>query len=119
MVALEGKMALSKWKYKHYFILLEVKAKDGCVKCTLCPSVKCSSTSIKSNCNLMYHLSMAHSSTEQVAKNTIVDTVHNNNSRPGLANVSPANKQEHEATPPKQPKLYFFTQTSKKTCDTE
>ncbi|MEQ2230998.1 hypothetical protein ILYODFUR_034903 [Ilyodon furcidens] len=75
----------SKWKYKHYFIPLEVKAKDGRVKCTLCPSAQCLSTSTVSNPTLMKHLSTAHSSTELVAKNTIVD---NNKSRPGVASLT-------------------------------
>ena len=40
----------------------------------------------------MKHLSMTHSSTKLVAKNTIADTV-DDDSRPGVANVSSANKE--------------------------
>ena len=83
----EGKLAFSKWKYRHYFNLLEVKGKNLHVKCTLCPGAKCLSTSVVSNSNLMKHLSTAHTSTKLVAINTVVDTV-NDDSRPDVANVS-------------------------------
>ena len=67
-------MALSKWKGRHYFNLL--------------------SMSVVSNSNLIKHLS--------TAKNTVVDTVYGD-SRPGVANVSSANKEGHGAS--KQQKL--------------
>ena len=44
----------------------------------------------------MNHLSAAHVSTTLVAKNTVVDTV-DDDSRPGVANVSSANKEGHGA----------------------
>ena len=52
--------------------------------------------SVVSNSNLMNHLSTAHASTKLVAKNTVVDTV-DDDSRPGVANVSSANKEGHGA----------------------
>ena len=62
------------------------------VKCSLCPRAKCLSTSVVSNSNLMKHLSTAKASTTLVAKNTVVDTV-DDDSRPGVANVSSTNKE--------------------------
>ena len=44
----------------------------------------------------MNHLSTAHTSTKVVAKNTVVDTV-DDDSRPGVANVSSAYKEGHRA----------------------
>ena len=44
----------------------------------------------------MKHLSAAHISTKLVAKNIFVDTV-DDDSRPGVANVSSANKEGHRA----------------------
>ena len=52
--------------------------------------------SIVSNSNLMNHLSTARASTKLVAKKNIVDTV-DDDSRPGVANVSSANKEGHGA----------------------
>ena len=66
------------------------------MKCTLCPRVKCLSTSIVSNSNLMKHLSTAHASTKLVAKNTVVATA-DGDSRPGVANMSSANKDGNGA----------------------
>ena len=73
----------SKWKYRHYLNPLEVKGKNV--------HVRCLSTSVASNSNLMKHLSTAHASTTLVAKNTIVDAAADD-SRPGVANMSSANK---------------------------
>lgn len=103
----EGKLAFSKWKYRPYFNLVEVKGKNVYVKCTLCPGAKCLSTSVVSNSNLMKHLSTAHASTTLVAENTV-------DSRPGVANVSSANKEGHGATPYKQLKLDFSAPASQK-----
>ena len=50
------------------------------------------STSVVNNSNLMKHLSAVHVSTKLVAKNSVVDTV-DDDSRPGVANVSSANKE--------------------------
>ena len=36
----KGKLAFSKWKYRRYFNLLEVKGKNIHVKCTSCPRAK-------------------------------------------------------------------------------
>ena len=93
-----GKLAFSKWKYRHYFNLLEVKRKNIHVRCTLCPRLKFLCMSIVSNSNLMKHLQMAHVvvSTKLVAKNT-VDTDDDDDSRPGEANMSSANKEGHRA----------------------
>ena len=56
----------------------------------------------------MNHLSTAHASKKQVAKNTVVNTV-DVDSRPGVANVSSANKEGHgavrAATAPSSQKL--------------
>ena len=68
------------------------------MKCTSCE--RSLFTSIVSNSNLIKHLSTAHASTKLVAKNTVVDTV-DDDSRPGVANVSSANKEGHEAVPSK------------------
>ena len=46
----------------------------------------------------MNHLSMAHASTKLMAENTIDDTV-DDDSRPGVANLSSANKEGHRAVP--------------------
>ena len=56
---------------------------------------KCLSTSVVSNSNLMKHLSTAHGSTTLAAKNPVVDTV-DDDSRPGVANMSSANKEGHK-----------------------
>ena len=87
----QGRTVFSRWKYRHYFDLIEVKGKNVHVECTLCPRAKTLSTFGVSNSNLMKHLSTAHSSTKLVAKNT-VDTG-NDDSRPGAVNVSSANKE--------------------------
>ncbi|MED6245929.1 hypothetical protein ATANTOWER_010399 [Ataeniobius toweri] len=108
MASLEGKIAFLKWKNRHYFILHEVKGKNVHVKCTLCPRANCLSTSVVSNSNLLKYLSA-----EQLAKNTVIDTV-DDNSRPGMPNVSSANKEGHKATPSKQLKLDVFAPASQK-----
>lgn len=51
-----GKSAFSKWKYKHYFTIVERKGKNLYLKCTLCSGGKRLSTSAASNSNLMKHL---------------------------------------------------------------
>ncbi|KAK0137463.1 putative AC9 transposase [Merluccius polli] len=61
-------VAFFQWKYRHYFSYQEKKGTSVSVKCTLCPGVKCLSTSVSSNSNLMKHLSTAHASTTLVAK---------------------------------------------------
>lgn len=108
-----GKLAFSKWKYRYYFNLLEVKGKNVHVKCSLCPGAKSLSTSVVSNSNLMKHLSTAHASTKLVAKNTVVDIV-DDDSRPSVGNVSSAYKEGHGATPSKQLKLDFSAPASQK-----
>ena len=70
------------------------------------------STSSVSNSNLMKHLSMACTSAELVAKNTVFDTV-DDDSRPGVANVSSANNG-HGAVQAAAAGLFFSSFT--KTC---
>ena len=93
--------------------LLEVKGKNVHVTCTLCPRAKCLSTSVVRNSNLMKHLSTMHACTKLVAKNIFVDTV-DDDSRPGVANVSSTNKEGHAAMPSKQLKLDFSAPASQK-----
>ena len=109
-------MANPKWKYKHYFNVLEVKGKNIHVKCTLCPRAKCLSTSAVSNSTLMNHLSVAHTSTKLVAINSVVDTV-DDDSRPGVANVSSANKEGHRAV--RAATAGCFCSCFTRTCDTD
>ncbi len=53
----ESKTNFSKWKYAHYFTLVEHKDKNILVKCKLCLSgSKVLSTAINSNSNLSKHL---------------------------------------------------------------
>lgn len=53
----ESKTSFSKWKYAHYFTLVEHKDKNIIVKCKLCVSgSKVQSTAINSNSNLLKHL---------------------------------------------------------------
>ena len=111
------KLPFSKWEYIHYFNLLEVKGKNVHVKCTLCPRVKCLSTSGVSNSNLMKHLSTTHASIKLVAKNCVVDNYDNDDdSRPG-ANVSSSNKEGHRAV--QAATAGCFCSSFTKTCDTD
>ena len=64
----------------------------------------------------MKHLSMAHTSTKLVAKNTAVDTV-NDDSRPDVANESSASKEGHGAI--QAVTAGFFCASFTKTCDTD
>uniref|UniRef100_A0A8C1Z2W8 BED-type domain-containing protein n=1 Tax=Cyprinus carpio TaxID=7962 RepID=A0A8C1Z2W8_CYPCA len=60
------KTSFSKWKYAHYFTLVEHKDKNILVKCKLCVSgSKVLSTAINSNSNLLKHLQKLHASTNQ------------------------------------------------------
>lgn len=61
----ESKTSFSKWKYAHYFTLVEHKDKNILVKCKLCVSgSKVLSTAINSNSNLLKHLQKLHASTK-------------------------------------------------------
>ena len=94
-----GNLAFSKWKYKHYFTIVERKGKNLYLKCTLCSGGKRLSTSAASNSNLMKHLTTTHAATKLVAKNT--DDSNN-------TSVASSSKEGHDgATAAKQQKLDF------------
>ena len=63
----------------------------------------------------MKHLSTAHASTKLVAKNTVVATA-DGDSRPGVANMSSANKDGNGAV--WAATAGFFCARFTKTCDT-
>ncbi len=72
----ESKTSFSKWKYAHYFTLVEHKVKNILVKCKLCLSdSKVLSTAIKSNSNLSKHLRKLHASTKLEANPVSVVTL--------------------------------------------
>ncbi len=72
----ESKTSFSKWKYAHYFTLVEHKDKNILVKCKLCLSgSKVLSTAINSNSNLSKHLQKLHASTKLEANPVSVDTL--------------------------------------------
>ncbi len=71
-------LSFSKWKYAHYFTLVEHKDKNILVKCKLCLSgSKVLSTAINSNSNLSKHLRKLtlHASTKLEANPVSVDTL--------------------------------------------
>ncbi len=53
-----------RWKYSHYFELVEEKEKGILVKCRLCVSEKLLSTAKNTTSNLKKHLHAKHSTTE-------------------------------------------------------
>ncbi|XP_073668227.1 uncharacterized protein [Paramisgurnus dabryanus] len=72
----ESKTSFSKWKYAHYFTLVEQKDKNILVKCKLCLSgSKVLSTATNSNSNLLKHLHKLHASTKLEANPVPVDTL--------------------------------------------
>ncbi len=72
----ESKTSFSKWKYAHYFTLVEHKDKNILVKCKLCLSgSKVLSTAINSNSNLSKHLRKLHASTKLEANPVSVVTL--------------------------------------------
>ncbi len=87
----ESKTSFSKWKYAHYFPLVEHKDKNILVKCKLCLSgSKVLSIAINSNSNLSKHLRKLHASTKLEANPVSVDTL-----------------EVSQAPPPKQQRLDF------------
>ena len=69
-----------------------------------------------SNSDLMKHLWTTHASTKLVAINTVVDTV-DDDSRPGVANVSASNTEAHGAI--QVATAGFFCSIFTKTYDTD
>ncbi len=89
----ESKTSFSKWKYAHYFLLVEHKDKNILVKCKLCLSgSKVLSIAINRNSNLSKHLRKLtlHASTKLEANPVSVDTL-----------------EVSQASPPKQQRLDF------------
>ena len=89
--------------------LPEVKDNNIHVKCTLSSRAKCLSTSVVSNSDLngtcFYKIS---------GQNTVVDTV-DDDSRPGVANVSSANTEGHVSLAIQAAKAGFFCSSFTKT----
>ena len=58
----------TRWKYKHYFVVMNEDSKNFRARCTLCVGNKTLSSAKNTTLNLMKHLNSVHKNTELVAK---------------------------------------------------
>lgn len=105
MASPESKTAFSRWKYRQYFNLVEVKGKNVHVMCTLCLRPKTLSTSNVSNSNLMKHLSTAHASVKLVATGMPHDKGKLANNEGHGDGATPAKQQRLDFSASATPKL--------------
>ena len=62
-------ITFEKWKYSHYFELIENKGRNVSVRCTLCPGQKLlKSTAVNTTANFTKHLNSQHANVRLVAQ---------------------------------------------------